>query len=92
MANFYSNVVATRTTNPAAPSTAVTSFELVSSPPDVDRLLSCTASVVIFRISFVGSMLGVTEIWNMGGSGVPSHMNKCSLYPAVGSWKILQPM
>jgi len=90
MANFYSNVAATRTTNPAAPSTADVSFGHDCSAPDVDRRLSCTASVVMFRNTLVGSMLGVTESWNKGATGVPSHINRCNLNPDTGSRKILQ--
>lgn len=89
MANFYSSVVATRTTTPAAPNTHANSFGRDSSTPDVevDRLLICEEPVEleVFRKSMVGSMLGVTETWNNGATGVPSHSNKCNLYPATGS-------
>lgn len=71
---LYSIDAATNIKNPAAPSAAVIRRGLESLALDIDLLVSWTASVVIFLSSLVGSMLGVEESWNIGATGVPSHM------------------
>jgi len=73
---LYSANATANIKNPDAPSAAVVHRGLESLALDIDLLDSCTASVVTFLSSLVGSMLGVAEIWNIGATGAPSHMNK----------------
>jgi len=43
-----------------------------------------------FLNSCVGSIFGVTDTWNCGATGLPSHWKRCSLYPVIGSVNIRQ--
>ena len=40
---------------------------------------------VTFLNIWVGSIFDVEDTWNCGATGVPSHWNKCNLYPVTGS-------